>query len=258
MNKTKFQNFLYPVLLGVFAAALLQSGAVHKLFKIKVMQLPYPLTVLRAFWENLGKIMPHAAVTMLPAIVGLILGAIIGYAVAVLVTALPNAGFGCLFLITLVNSVPIVALAPLTNRWFSNPTVAKLAVITIASSGAMAANAFHGLNTASGDTLDLMHSYAASKLTVFLKLRMPGSLPSVFTALKIGVSASMLATIISEFFSSKTSGLGYMIKYTLKVGNQKQIGWAYILAVSLFSILLYLAICLLEKKLTFWHTSQNK
>ena len=61
----------------------------------------------------------------------------------------------------------------------------------------------------------------------------------------------------SEFFSSETSGLGYMIKYTLKVGNQKQIGWAYIVAVSIFSILLYSIICMAERKMLKWHTSQN-
>ena len=67
----------------------------------------------------------------------------------------------------------------------------------------------------------------------------------------------MLATIISEFFSSQTTGLGYMIKYTLKVGNQKQVGWAYIVAVSAFSILLYGIICFWERHAIKWHVSQK-
>lgn len=67
----------------------------------------------------------------------------------------------------------------------------------------------------------------------------------------------MLATIISEFFSSETSGLGYMIKYTLKVGNQKQIGWAYIVSASVFSIILFYIIGIAEKKLVKWNVPQN-
>lgn len=67
----------------------------------------------------------------------------------------------------------------------------------------------------------------------------------------------MLATIISEFFSGQTTGLGYMIKYTLKVGNQKQVGWAYIVAVSAFSILLYGIICFCERHAIKWHVSQK-
>ena len=83
-------------------------------------------------------------------------------------------------------------------------------------------------------------------------------MPSVFTALKISVSAAMTATIISEFFSSQTSGLGYMIKYTLKAGNQKQVGWAYIIAVSIFCLLLYGIIAFTEKRLLRWHVSQKQ
>lgn len=253
MKNEKMQRLLLPVFPGVVLLALLQSGMVHRLFHIKVLQLPLPLDILRAVAENADAILRNAATTMLPAMVGLLLGALLGYAVALLVTAFPYAGYGSLFIMTMVNSVPLVALAPLMNRWFSDAFTAKLAVIIIASSGAMAVNAFRGLNDISQDKLALMYANAASKRAVFTKLRMPNSLPAVFTALKIGVSAAMMATIISEFFSSDTAGLGYMIKYTLKVGNQKQIGWAYIVAVSAFSILLYGIICLAERRILKWN-----
>ena len=49
-----------------------------------------------------------------------------------------------------------------------------------------------------------------------------------------------------------------MIKYTLKVGNQKQLGWAYIVTVSALSMLLYGVICLFEHNLLRWHVSQHK
>ena len=257
MKKSTIQSILLPILPGAVLIALLQSGIIHKLLNIKVLQLPLPLDVARALVENIGKILPHAVTTMVPALCGLVLGSLIGYAVALLVTALPNAGYGSLFLMTMINSVPIVALAPLMNRWFSDAFTAKLAVITIASSGAMAVNAFRGLSDLPKNVLDLMHANAAPKIKIFTKLRIPNSLPSVFTALKIGVSSAMLATIISEFFSSQTSGLGYMIKYTLKVGNQKQIGWAYIAAVSAFSVLIYGIVCFWERRALKWHVSQK-
>ncbi len=246
MKKDRLQSILLPILPGAVILVLLQSGIIHKLLKIKILQLPKPMDILVALTENLTKIFSDAAVTMFPAVCGLILGALLGYGVALLVTALPNGGYGCLFIITMINSVPIAALAPLMNRWFSGVLAPKLAVIIIAASGAMAVNAFRGLNDLPQNVLELMRVNAASKLKVFTKLRIPNSLPSVFTALKIGVPAAMLATIIAEFFSSETAGLGYMIKYSLKVGNQKQVGWAYIAVVSVFSILLYEVICLAE------------
>lgn len=246
MKKDRLQSILLPVFPGAVILALLQSGIIHKLFEIKILQLPKPMDILSALTGNIVKILSDAAVTMLPGVCGLILGALLGYGVALLVTALPNGGYGCLFIMTMINSVPIAALAPLMNRWFAGALAAKLSVIIIAASGAMAVNAFRGLNDLSKNVLELMRANAAPSLEVFTKVRIPNSLPSAFTALKISVPAAMLATIIAEFFSDETAGLGYMIKYTLKVGNQKQIGWAYIAAVSVFSILLYEVICITE------------
>lgn len=258
MKREKIQGVVLPVLLGIVLIALLQSGIIHKLFRIKVLQLPLPFDIAKAIAENIGEIIPNAAVTILPAVLGLLLGAFIGYGVAVFVTAFPNFGYGGLFLMTMITSVPMVALAPLMNRWFSGAFPAKLAVVTVAASGAMAVNAFRGLNDLPGNLPDLMYANAASKKAIFIKLRMPNSLPAVFTALKIGMTTAMMATIIGEFFSSQTSGLGYMIKYTLKVGNRKQVGWAYIVSMSVVSVLLYGIICFFEKRLLRWHVSQQK
>ncbi len=245
-------------MLGAVLVALLQSGIIHSLFNIKLLQLPKPFDIAEAFIDNIGKILPHAAATMIPAVCGLALGAVIGYCAALFATAFPNTGYGCLFLMTMINSIPIVALAPLTNRWFSGAFTAKLAVITISASGAMAVNAFRGLNDLPKNVHELMKANAASKTEIFTKLRIPNSLPDVFTALKIGVPAAMLATIISEYFSTQTSGLGYMIKYSLKVGNQKHIGWAYIVAAAAFSLMLYGIICFAERRAIKWHISQKK
>ena len=257
MKNKKALSVVLPVAFGVVLIALLQTGIIHKLFGIKVLQLPLPLDIAKAFVNNFDKILSNTAVTIAPAVCGLLLGTLIGYAVALFVTAFPNAGYGSLFLMTMINSVPVVALAPLMNRWFSTSFAAKLAVITVAASGVMAVNAFRGLNDLPQNMLELMRSNAASKRSIFTKLRIPNSIPSVFTALKIGISSAMLATIIGEYFSSQTSGLGYMIKYSLKVGNQKHIGWAYIAAVSILSILLYGVISVTESKMLKWHVSRR-
>lgn len=258
MKKNKAAELLLPTLFGIIILILLQSGIIHALFRIKPLQLPYPLDIASAFAASFDKILQNTAVTAVPAVSGLILGSALGFAAAIFISAFENAGYGFLFLMTALNSVPVLALAPLMNRWFSNAFLAKLAVITVACSGVMSVNAFRGLSDIPPSLLDLAHTNAAKKKTIFLKLRIPNSVPYVFTALKTGLCSAMLAAIISEFFSKQTSGLGYMIKYSLKVGNQKQIGWAYIVAVSILSMLLYAVISLSERHFTKWHVSQRK
>lgn len=257
-NRIKAAGVVLPILLGVMIFTLMQTQVIHKLFGIKVLQLPLPMDVLKAFGGNIQDILANAGTTIGPALAGMALGAVMGYGVALLVTAFPVGGYGGLFTMILINSVPIVALAPLMNRWFETPFLAKLVVIIVASSGAMAVNAFRGMNDVEQSRMDLMRINASGKWELFWKLLIPGSMPAVFTALKIIVPTGMLATIISEFFASETSGLGYMIKYSLKVGNQKQVGWAYIVAVSVLSITIYMMICCFERYLLKWHVSQKE
>ena len=252
-----YKRILPPLLFGAAVILLWQFGLLHRAFHITKLQLPLPSQILKAFLSDPEKICRDAAVTVAPAILGLLLGSSLGYLIALIVTAYPTGAYGLMMIMGVINAIPIIALAPLMNRWFTVPFFTKLAVITVVSSGAMTVNASKGLNDPDAAKLDLMTSLAAPGPEVMFKVRIPGSLPSVFSGLKIGVSSAMLATIISEFFSKETAGLGYMIKHSLKVGNQKPLGWAYILAVSILSIVLYGTVCALERRAVRWHISQR-
>lgn len=254
----KWLGIILPVAFGVILMVLLQTKAIHSLFGLKVLQLPLPSDIASAFRENFKNIVTDAGVTVLPALLGMTIGSLFGYLSAILATRFPNGGFGALILITALNSVPVVALAPIMNRWFGIAFFAKLVVVTVISIGAMSINAFRGMNDLPPHSLDLMKTYGSKPKTVFWKLRIPASVPYIFTALKVNVSAAMIGTIISEFFASDTAGLGYMIKYSLKVGNQKAVGWAYIVAAAMVSLIIYGIICVVEKQVLHWHTSQRQ
>lgn len=256
-NRKTPGTVLLPAGAGILLVVMLQLQWIHRIFGLNLLQLPLPSAVLSAILENPVKMAGDAWVTLAPALLGMSLGMLAGYGVALFVTMVPGKGYGSMILMTLINSVPIVALSPLMNRWFETDFFAKLAVIIVASSGAMAVNAYLGLNDTPKGLLDLMKISGASERDRMRKVLIPGSIPRVFTAVKTVIPAGMLAAIISEFFASGTRGLGYMIKYSLKVGNQKYVGWAYILAVSFISIGLYLLVCGIEKRVLKWHVSQK-
>ena len=212
MTRKQTETFLLPAGLGLIVVILLQMQIIHRAFGFNLLQLPLPSQVLTAFRESFGKICSDAVVTMAPALCGMVIGLAIGYGVALFVTMCPGWGYGSMIIMTLINSVPIVALAPLMNRWFETDFYAKLVVIIVASSGAMAVNAYQGLNSPERGLLDFMRISNASRKDVMTKVLIPGSIPQVFTSVKIVIPVAMLAAIISEFFGSGTSGLGYMIR----------------------------------------------
>ena len=121
---------------------------------------------------------------------------------------------------------------------------------------AMALNAYSGLNNLNPYSIDLMHSVAANKWTIFTKLRLPNSLPHLFTATKINIASSIIAAIISEYFAASTAGLGFGIKDNLRKAEMAM-GWSYIVVASLAGVILYCIILLVERDALKWHASQK-
>lgn len=250
MENSKLKKFYYtllPVSFGTFIIILLQTQAIHKLLNLSLKQLPLPSNIMSELVHNYSKILQDCVVTTSSVIIGLIFGSFIGFLLASLITEIPKVFHGSLTLMVALNSTPIIALAPIMNRWFPTSFGSKTAVVTIACMGAMSVCAYSGLNSLPKFSLDLMKSYAATKSEVYFKLRVPNSIPYIFVGLRVNVATAMIAGIISEFFATQTEGVGFMIKNSLKFGNQKALGWAYIIAASIVSIIIYELVLFVEK-----------
>jgi NitT/TauT family transport system permease protein len=254
--RERVAKVVLPAAVGIAFVAAWQVGALHVLLDLESFQLPLPSEIVQALAANLSKALSDCGVTVSGAFIGMAIGSTFGFLVAVLATTFPSWGYGGLVLVSALNSIPIVALSPIMNRWFSTGMAQKVGVVTIVCMAAMAINAYRGLNDLKPFSLDLMRSYVATKREVFFQLRLPNCLPSVFTALKINITSSMIAAIVSEYFASSTAGLGFGIKNNLRKAEMAM-GWAYIVVASVVGIALYLCILFAERRATRWHASQS-
>lgn len=254
--KEKIKNILWPLSFGVLIIAIWQVGLIHDVLGFKPFQLPIPSQIVTTLHTNLAKALSDTMITLSGALVGLILGCLIGFIVAVIAVQFPKWGYTGLSVIAAFNAIPIVALSPIMNRWFSSGFAQKIGVVTVVCMAAMSINAYRGLNDLKPFAKDLLESYAAPEKTIFFKLRLPNCLPSVFTALKINVSAALMAAMISEYFAASTSGIGFGIKDNLRKGMMAM-GWSYIVMAALVGIILYLIIILIERRAIRWHASQR-
>lgn len=252
----KIKNVLWPLGFGILSIAIWQLGLIHYALGFKPFQLPLPSQIVITLHDNFAKALSDTMVTVSGALVGLALGCLIGFIVAVIATQFPKWGYTGLSVIAAFNAIPIVALSPIMNRWFSNGFAQKVGVVTIVCMAAMAINAYRGLNDLKPFAKDLLETYATPKRVIFLKLRLPNCLPSVLTALKINVTSALMAAMISEYFATSTSGIGFGIKDNLRKGMMA-IGWSYIVMAALVGIVLYLIIILLERRAIKWHASQR-
>ena len=141
------------------------------------------------------------------------------------------------------QTIPIIALAPLIAFAVGQNTLAVIVIATYLTFFPVTIAMIRGLRSVDPRALELMRSYAASPLQVYLKVRLPASLPYLFTALKISATASIVGAIIGEDAGSIDAGLGRVIStfnQYYATGPEKL--WTAIVAAALVGIAFFLVI----------------
>src|SRR6266581_699205 len=186
------------------------------------------------------------------ALLGFALGGAIGFVLAVVLAHSGILRRGLLPYIVISQTVPILAVAPMVVVGLGTkgvkPWIAVSVIAAYLTFFPVAMNALRGLHSPDPRALELMRSYAAGPSKILWLLRVPASLPFIFSALKISATASVIGAIIGETPASLQGGLGYAIVnfnqyYTIQPANL----WATIIVCALLGIVFFLAIVVLER-----------
>ena len=153
------------------------------------------------------------------------------------------------------NAIPIIAFAPIMNNWFGllNP-FSKMAIAAVLCFFPVMINTLRGLTSVHPSSIELMQSYAAGRISLFRRVRIPNALPHMFTGLKVATVLSMIGAIVGEYFGGPTDALGVKILNDSSYGNFTD-AWAGIVMASLLGIVFYAAVSLAERLTTSWHPS---
>lgn len=242
-----------PVILGVVIVVLWQTKILHAMLNTDTFTLPLINRILKIMSENAGTIWTNVVATVIVAFVGLLLGSILGYGIAILASLFPRVGKGGLSFIGAFASIPVVALAPVLNNWTKDISsdastrsmISKILVVMLIAAANMCLNAYRGLTELKPYSLDLMSTYAAKKRVVLFKLRIPNSLPYVFVALKVSVPASIMTAIVSEYFAEYIIGVGRQIRENIVLA-QYSTAWAYIAVACIIGIVSYAILIIVQ------------
>ena len=209
-------------------------------FGIKAFLLPSPIEVAEAAWRKRVTLLQATSVTALAAIVGFLSILLVGTATAFLFSqsrAIRSSGYPyAIFL----QTVPVVAIAPLIVNWFGNGLHSVMIVAFIVSLFPIITNATTGMLAVDPDLLDLFRLHHASRWQIWTKLRLPGAVPHIMTGAKTSSGMSVIGAIVGEFFvgyGTKWAGLGYLIGHA-----QGQLKTSELLASVIASTLLGLTI----------------
>jgi NitT/TauT family transport system permease protein len=186
---------------------------------------------------------------------GFVIGAAVGFALAVLLVHSGLLQRGLLPYIVMSQTVPILAIAPMVVVWVNpklpDPVQGWGAVSVIAAYLTffpVTINTLRGLQSADPRALELMRSYAANRWSVLWKLRVPASLPYLFSALKISATACVVGAIIGELPASIQDGLGgAILNFNQYYASAPTRLWATNLIAAALGITFFLVVVAVEK-----------
>jgi NitT/TauT family transport system permease protein len=205
--------------------------------------------VQRQQTQSLAEYLVGAAVyTGREAALGFLFGGLFGLALAAIFVHSKLAERAFMPYIVASQTIPILALAPLIAFAFGNGLVGIVIVASYLTFFPVAIAQLRGLTSPDPRAIELMRSCAASRWTIFWKLRMPASLPYLFAALKIAATASIVGAIVGEGNPGGSQfGLGRSIlNFNEQYGSAPEKLWAAILVAGLLGLSFFLAIRIAE------------
>lgn len=239
----------------VFVAGLaLWEGAVRG-FGIENFLLPAPSDIARTLWEDWDQLWSAAFFTFQEALGGFAIGCSAGFLAAVFVARFRLLQAAVMPYAIAAGAVPIIAFAPITNNWFGvTGMTSKMAIAAVLCFFPVMVNTMRGLTSVRPSSIELMRSYAAGELTIFLRVRLPNALPYVFSGLKVATVLAMIGAIIGDYFGGAPGALGVEIRRWVGIFAFDQ-AWAGIVLASALGIVFYASVTLVERLTMGWHPS---
>lgn len=247
-------NKLWSV--SAIAAILVIWQAVCSLELVESFMLPSPLQVVKTLVTEFPALLGHASITLAEAFLGLLIGILLGFGVAVLMDhydALYKAFYP---LIVLTQTVPTVAIAPLLVLWFGYGMLPKVILIVITTFFPIAVGLLNGFKSADQDAVDLMRAMGGSRVQIFRHIKLPGAISQFFAGLRISASYAVVGAVISEWLGG-WNGLGVYMTIVKKAYAFDKM-FAVIFIISIISLILMKCVDLIQKKCMPWERNTQQ
>jgi NitT/TauT family transport system permease protein len=189
-----------------------------------------------------------AMFTAREAALGFVLGATTGFVLGIALAHSRLLERGLLPYIVASQTIPILAIAPMVVVWLGAGLFSVAIIAAYLTFFPVTINTLRGLRSADPRAHELMDSYAANRRSVLWKLRIPASMPYLFTALKISAPASVVGAIIGELPSSIQGGLGgAILNYNLYYITSPASLWATNVVAALLGITFFGVVVVAER-----------
>lgn len=201
-------------------------------------------TIIKLF--NTGELIKHIGITLYEVFISFSLASIIGIIIASILWRYEKVSKIVDPYITIINSLPKVALGPLIIIWVGASMNSIIVMALTISLFTTIINIYTGFTSVDNNYITMLKSFKASKFDIFRMVILPSNILNIIATLKINISMSLIGVIMGELLVSK-SGLGYLIMYGSQVFNLDLV-ISSIFILGIISYLMYFILNKISKK----------
>lgn len=213
--------------------------------------LPLPTAILKKTWDlRVPLFKYHLSATLEIAAISLLISIVLGAFLAIIMDRSEYIEQSIYPIIVTTQTIPTTALAPIFILWFGYTIWSKILVSVIIAFFPVAITLHDGLKSTKREYIELFRSMNASEWDIFMKLKLPSSIPYIFSSLKIAIPLILIGAAIGEWLGAN-AGLGYFSKRMMTQLDGAGV-FAPIVLISVIAIVFVQLITIIEKKLLVW------
>jgi putative hydroxymethylpyrimidine transport system permease protein len=213
---------------------------------------PAPSAVTSSLSGDAFLLWQAALVTVREIVLGYLLAVAVALAIAVVLHFSAALRRALLPILVLSQTVPTVLLAPILAILLGYGIAPKLVVVAIVCFFPIVVNAIDGLRSADPELVQMMRTLHGGRLAIFRRVELPGSLPAVFSGMRIAATYASVGAVFGEWAGS-SSGLGFVILQAQPALDTARI-FAAVLVLSALALALYALVTLAERLVVPWES----
>lgn len=235
------------ILLGLWEIVV-RAGGIEKYI------MPAPSDVIKVLFSDFKVMIPHILATLYEGLVGFIIAIGLSIILAIIMDIVPLIKKSLYPVLVISQTIPTIALAPLFIIWFGFGALPKIIVVVIVCFFPIVISIVDGLEGVDGDLINHFKLMGASKLNIFMHLKLPYGMINFFSGMRIAATYSIMGAIIGEWLGGD-KGLGvYMTRARSAYALDKM--FAAIVIIVIISMAIFILVSVMEKVFTPWNNKK--
>lgn len=245
---SKLAPIIFVVLLLMIWQVVVTAGGIEKYI------MPAPTDVIKVLATEFKTMIPHILATLYEGMVGFLIAIVLSIVLAIIMDRFSLVKKALYPVLVISQTIPTVALAPLFIIWFGFGALPKIIVVVIVCFFPIVISIVDGLEGVDKDLINHFKLMGASKLKIFLHLKLPYGMINFFSGMRIAATYSIMGAVIGEWLGGD-KGLGvYMTRARSAYALDKM--FAAIVIIVVISMAIFLLVSIMEKVFTPWNNEK--